>query len=137
MADGADWKYYMEKCKVLLIFSQEKCVFPYDYIIDDSALAPNSHDSCFPARLLAGFYKEPLTALSPGCRDQGLSPQVPRDAPTPPLALEDFLHSTAGDTPPFHGSAVQALIPNWFWQQTPRGMLRFMKEQDLPLASVH
>lgn len=55
MADGADWKYYTEKCKVLLIFSQEKRVFPYDYIIDDSALAPNSRDSCFPALLLAGF----------------------------------------------------------------------------------
>lgn len=81
MADGADWKYYMEKCKVLLIFSQEKCVFPYDYIIDDSALAPNSHDSCFPARLLAGFYKEPLTALSPGAGTRGCLPRCPGTHP--------------------------------------------------------
>lgn len=57
MPDGADWKYYKEKCKVLLIFSQEKCVFPHDYIIDDSALAPNSHRLCFPAQLLASFVR--------------------------------------------------------------------------------
>lgn len=57
MADGADWKYYKEKCKVLLIFSQEKSVFPYDYIIDDSALAPNSHHSRCPACLLLALCK--------------------------------------------------------------------------------
>lgn len=72
-ADGADWKYYKEKCKVLLIFSQEKWVFPYDYITDDSALAPNSHPSCFPACWLC---EEPV--LSPEQGPRAASPGTTR-----------------------------------------------------------
>ena len=71
MADGTDWKYYKEKCKVLLIFSQEKCVFPYDYIIDDSALAPNSHHSRFPGRLLAGFARRSRCGCCPPVQGPG------------------------------------------------------------------
>lgn len=104
MADGADWKYYKEKCKVLLICSQENCVFPYDYIMDASALAPDSHRSCFPALPLAGFASRTSCCLC--------CPPVPRDLPVPPLVLVDFLPGSAGDRPPFHSSAVQALTPN-------------------------
>lgn len=77
MADGAGWKYYKEKCKVLLIFSQEKCVFPYDCITDDSALAPNCHHSCFPAQPATGFAGgATLTVLSPSVRSRGCLPHA-------------------------------------------------------------
>lgn len=101
MADGADWKYYKEKCKVLLIFSQEECVFPYDCFIDDSALVPNSHPSCFPALLLAGSARGSCCLCCPPVQGQGQSPP-------------HFLCVALQETLPLHGPAVQALIPNGF-----------------------
>lgn len=76
MADGAGWKYYKEKCKVLLIFSQEKCVFPYDCITDDSALAPNSHHSRFPAQPAPGFAGGATDCAVPELRSRGCLPHA-------------------------------------------------------------
>lgn len=90
MADGAGWKYYKEKCKVLLIFSQEKCVYPYDCITDDSALAPNCHHSCFPAQPATGFAGGATDCAVPECKEQGLSPPCPGKHPSLLLALEEF-----------------------------------------------
>lgn len=97
MADGAGWKYYKEKCKVLLIFSQEKCVYPYDCITDDSALAPNCHHSCFPAQPATGFAGGATDCAVPECKEQGLSPLCPGKHPSLLLALEEFFPGSAWD----------------------------------------